>query len=63
MISVTSHLNNNIIKWNLTPDNIKSQVVGYKLTPYSYPRYLKENTKAHYNAYNPKGVRDSQYSK
>jgi len=37
--------------------------VGYKLTPYSYPRYLKENTKAHYNAYNPKGVRDSQYSK
>jgi len=39
---VTSHLNNTIIKWNLTPDNIKSQVA------YSYPRYLKENTKAHY---------------
>ena len=61
--NVTSHLNNNIIKWNLTPDHIKSQVAEYKVTPYSYLRYLKENTKAHYNAYNPKGVRDSQYSK
>ena len=63
VVAVTSNLNNNIIKGNLTPDNIKSQVAEYKVTPYSYPRYLKENTKAHYNAYNPKGVRDSQYSK
>jgi len=62
-VLVTSHLNNNIIKWNLTPDNIKSQVAEYKITPYSYPRYLKGNTEAHYNAYNPKRVRDSQYSK
>ena len=63
LILVTSHLNNNIIKWNLTPNNIKSQVAEYKVTPYNYPRYLKGNTKAHYNAYNPKGVRDSQYLK
>jgi len=62
-VDVTSHLNNNIIKWNITPDNIKSIVAEYKVTPYRYPRYLKENTIAHYNAYNPKGVRDSQYSK
>jgi len=62
-VCVTSHLNNNIIKWNLIPDNIKSQVAEYKVTPYSYSRHLKENTKAHYNAYNPKGVRDNQYSK
>jgi len=61
--AVTSHLNNNIIKGNLTPDNIKSHVAEYKVTPYSYPRYLKGNTKAHYNAYNPKWVRDRQYSK
>jgi len=61
--AITSHLNNNIIKGNLTLDNIKSQVAEYKVTPYSYPRYLKGNTKAHYNAYNPKWVRDSQYSK
>jgi len=58
LIFVTPHLNNNIIKWNLTPDNIKSQVAEYKVTPYSYPRYLKGSTKAHYNAYNPKGVKD-----
>jgi len=42
---------------------MKSQVAEYKVTPYGYSRYLKENTKTHYNAYNPKEVRDSQYSK
>jgi len=63
IIYVTSHLNNKIIKGNLTLGNIKSQVAEYKITPYSYPRYLKGNTKAHYKAYNPKGVRDSLYSK
>jgi len=38
---VTSHLNNNIIKWNLTPDNIKSQVVEYKDTPLQLSKVLK----------------------
>jgi len=41
MHCVTPHLNINLIKWNITQDNIKGQFAEYQVTPYKYPRYLK----------------------
>ena len=46
-INVTPHLNINIIKWNITHDNIKGQFAEYQVTPYKYPRYLKNEILGH----------------
>jgi len=33
VLTVTPHLNNNIVKWNITQNNIKSQNAEYKIAP------------------------------
>ena len=48
---LTSHLNNNIIKWNLTLDNIKSQVAEYKVMwPQQAQAQVHQQAQAHIKA-------------
>jgi len=44
MVTVTSHLNNNIIKWNITQGKIKSNDGEYKYHSLQQsPKYLKRS--------------------